>query len=325
MPGFGHDCYVQIGRESVWGTSVAATRKFAVLSADFQPIRGKARSNSITNYRTRPAIHKGPQMARAIVELEADYGRMLHLWDAAMGTASYSSDGGTSSGGGPYTWTFKQLSVFNSYSMELLTNVPGSKCDQILGAKLNRLKFSGSVGLDSPPCRLATEWIGKSMSTNVVQTVIADSSTPLAVMPGHIDTAAFDAGTADSAGSDRLKSWEITIDNKLAERFYGADTIDEPVADDYADVTFKWTMEFTSKTAIDEYLANTSGNPTIKFTNGTQSIQFASASAYIVTPVNRPVNRWGILTQDFTYEAIYNSSAATGITITVVNSESTIS
>lgn len=324
MPGFGHDCYIQIGRESVWGTDVAATRRFNVLSAELNAIRGKVRSNVLTGNRTRSAIYKGPQLGRAVIELEADFEGQLHLWDALQGTGTYGANGGTSSGTNPYTWTFIQRALFNSYSMELVTNIPSGKADQLLGAKLNKLTFSGEVGLDSPPCRIRTEWIGKAATTNVTPTGALSANAAQPIMPGHISTGTFDSGTSDAAGSDRLKSWEITVDNKLAERFYGADTIEEPLADEYADVSYKWTMEFTSKTAIDEYLSNALTAPAFKFASGSASLEFGSGSGYIVTPVDRPVDRWGILTQTFTVEPVHESTY-TGLRVIAINTESTIS
>lgn len=324
MAGKGHDHYVQIGRESVWGTDVAATRRFNVVSTDIQPIRGKVRSDAITGNRVRSTIVNGPQLGRMTLELEADYEGQLHIWDAALGTATFAANGGTSSGSGPYTWTFIQRALFNSYTVEAVTNIPSGKCDQLVGAKLNRLRFSGSVGLDARPNRIVTEWIGKQFTNNVTPTGSLTANSPLLVMPGHLNTGTLEAGTSDAAGTDRLKSWELTLDNKLVERFYGADTIDEPITDDYADVQFKWTMEFTSKAAIDDYIANTANNVLLKFASGAASIELDTGSGYIVTPVGRPINRWGIYTQEFTYESVHESSY-TGLRVIVINSESTIS
>lgn len=324
MPGFGHDAYIQIGREAAWGTDVAATRRFNVLSASLDPVRGKVRSNVLTGNRARSAIYSGPQMGRATVDLEADFEGQLHIWDALLGTATYGANGATSSGTNPYTWTFIQRALLNSYAMELVTNIPSGKCDQLLGAKLNRLRFSGATGLDSPPCRIATEWIGKAATTNVTPTGSLSPNTPNVIMPGHINTGTLDAGPADAAGSDKLRSWEISVDNHLAERFYGADTIDEPLADDYADVSFKWVMEFTSKTAIDEYLANTQGSILFKFASGTKSLEFDMGAGYIVAPVGRPIERWGIITQEFTYESIYADATYTGLRVIAINSEATL-
>lgn len=328
MPGKGHDHYIQIAREAVWGTDLAATRKLNVISTDMGPVFGKVRSDTITADRNRKQILLGPGYGRATIELDALFTSQLHLWDAAFGTGTYAADGGTATGAGPYVWTFKQRALFNSYVIEAVTNIPAGKAEQLVGAKLNRLRFSGATGLDAKPCKLLTEWIGKSWSDNVTPTGALSVTTPISVMPSHIDTAALDVGTADAAGSDRLKAWEISIDNKLTDgRYYGAATMDEPLTDDFAETQIKWTMEFTSKTALDEYIANTAGNPTIKFAQSANVyIQFAMGSGYIVTPINRPISRWGIYTQEFTYEAVDDGgSPSTGLTVTISTTESTIS
>lgn len=321
--GKGHNHYVQIGREATWGSAAAATRKMYVVSTDSQSVRGKVVSDVLTGNRNPATIFSGPQKGIATIEFEADYEGQLHLWDAALGTATFGSNGGTSSGTGPYTWTFIQRLLASSYSLQIVTDIPSGKCDRIVGAKLNRLRFSGTTGADAKPFRLSTEWLGKSYSLNVSPTGALSANSPLAIMPGHLDTANLDTGTSDAAGSDRLRSFELSIDNKLAERFYGADEIDEPLYDDYAETTMKWTVEFSTETAINEYLQHASQSPVIKFASGTKSIQFAFGAGYIVEPVGRPIDRWGILTQSFTTRAIHSGS--TGLTVTIVNSESTIS
>lgn len=323
MAGKGHDHYVQIGRESVWGTDVAATRRFNVVSTDIQPIRGKVRSDAITGNRVRSTIVNGPQLGRMTLELEADYEGQLHIWDAAFGTATFAANGATVSGTGPYQWWFMPRALFNSYTVEAVTNIPSGKCDQLVGAKLNRLRFSGAVGLDAKPCRIVTEWIGKQFTNNVTPTGSLTANTPQLVMPGHLDTASLEVGTSGSAGTERLKSWEVSLDNKLVERFYGADTIDEPITDDFADIQCKWVMEFTEKAAIDDYIANTAGNVVLQFTSGTSAIQLRTGSGYIVTPVGRPINRWGIYTQEFTTEAVHDGTYS-GLRVLITNNEATL-
>lgn len=323
--GKGHDSYLQIGREATWGTDVAATRRFNVLSCDFQPVAGKVRSDVLTDQRTRPAIYAGPSLARASFELEAEFEGQLHIWDAAFGTATFGSDGATVSGTNPYTRTYILRELINSYTLEAITNIPSGKCDQIVGAKLNRLRFSGTPGLEAPPCKLVTEWIGKAYSNNVTPTAGLSPNSPLPIMAGHVSTGTVDVGTADAAGTERLKSWEFTLDNKLVERYYGAATIDEPLTDEYAEQTVKWSMEFTTKTAIDEYLAHTQGTLLLNFTSGTKQFQLQINKGYIVTPVGRPIDRWGILKQEFTVEPIHDSVSVSGIAAVFINAEATIS
>lgn len=326
--GVGHDCYIQFGREATYGTAVAATRRFNVVSAEMQGERGKVRTDAITDTRNRKDIFSGPQSGKLSLSLEADYEGQLHLWDALMGTATYGSNGGTATGTNPYTWTFIQRMLFSSYTIQLTTNIPSGKCDRLSGAKLESVKLSGSGGMDVKPLKLDMEFHGTKVETNQTPTGALTANAALPIMFHHCDTANFDSGTADSAGTERLRGFELSIKNNLAlGRFYGADTRDEPLGDDFAETQLKWTLEFGSKTAIDEYLANTSGAPIIKFAapTGTKSLQISMPAGYIVTPIGRPVDRYGILTQEFTYEAVHNTGISSGVGITVINSESTIS
>lgn len=329
MPGFGHEAYMQLGREATYGTAVANTRRWNIVSADMRGERGKVRSDVLTDTVNRKDIFNGPQIGRCSLSLEADYEGQLHLWDGAMGTATYGSNGGTSSGSGTYTWTFIQRMLASSYSLQLATNIPSGKCDRLLGAKIKSLKLSGAAGMESKPLKLDVEFVGTKVETNQTPTAALSANSALPIFFHHCDTANFKAGTADSAGADRLRSFEFSLTNALAERFYGADTIDEPLRDGYSETQLKWTMEFTSRTAIDEYLtaSTTTGAPIIKFAapTGTKSLQISMPKGVIVTPIGRPVDRFGILTQEFTCEAVHDTSSGSGVTVTVVNSESTIS
>lgn len=324
----GYDCYLQIGREATYGTNVAATRRFNIVTADMQGERGKVRSDVLTGNRNRPAIYSGPQTGKLSLTLEADYEGHLFLWDGVMGTATYGSNGMTSSGSGTYTWTAIQRALFNSYTCQLITNVPSTKCDRLLGGKIESLKLSGSGALDSKPLKLELEIHGTKVETNQSPTGALTANSALPIMFHHCDTANFKSGTADTAGSERLRAFELSIKNNLnLSRFYGADTRDEPLSDNFADTQLKWTLEFATRTAIDEYLANTSGAPIIKFAapTGTKSLQISMPSGYIVTPIGRPVDRYGILTQEFTYEAVHNSGISSGIQVAIINAESTVS
>lgn len=330
MPGLGHEAYLQIGREATYGTAVAATRRFNIINADMRGERGKVRSDAITDTVNRKDIFNGPQIGRLSLSLEADYEGQLHLWDAAMGTATYGSNGGTSSGAGPYTWTFIQRMLANSLSCQLITNIPSTKCDRMLGGKVQSLKLSGSAGMESKPLKLDLELVGTKVETNQTPTAALTANSALPIMFHHMDTANFKAGTADSAGADRLRAFEFSIKNNLNEsRYYGADTIDEPLRDLFCETQLKFTIEFTSRTAIDEYLtaSATTGAPVIKFAapTGTKSLQISMPKGVIVTPIGRPVDRYGVLTQEFTCEAVHDTSSGTGVTVTVINSESTIS
>jgi hypothetical protein len=324
--GLGHDAYLQIGREATWSSSVTASRRFNIVSGSLNGERAKVRADALTAFRNRSAIYAGPQVGRASISLEADYEGQLHLWDAALGTATYGSAGLTSSGAGPYTWTGIQRNLFSSYSLQLITNVPSGKCDRLVGAKLNKFTLSGSTGFDAKPVKMDMEFVGASVSTNVSPTGALSANSALPIMMHHVDTAAFKSGNADSAGTERLRSFEFSITNGLAEYFYGADTIQEPLADDFATTQFKWTIEFGTQTALDEYLANTVGAPVIKWAapTGTKSLQISMPKGYIVTPIGRPIDRYGLITQEFTTEAIHDTGSVSGVSITIVNAEATL-
>lgn len=324
--GLGHDAYLQIGREATWGTTVSATRRFNIVSGTMNGERAKVRTDALTAFRNRSAIYAGPQIGRSAVSLEADYEGQLHLWDAVLGTATFGSNGMTVTGANPYTWAGIQRNLFSSYAMQLMTNIPSGKCDKLLGAKLNKFTLSGSTGFDSKPLKMDLEFVGSAVTTNVATTGTPTANAALPIMMHHVDTANFKSGNADAAGSERLRSFELSITNGLAEYFYGADTIQEPLADEFATTQLKWTIEFGTQTALDEYLANTQGAPIIKFAapTGTKSLQISMPKGYIVTPIGRPVNRYGLLTQEFTYEAIHDSGTVSGVAITIVNAEATL-
>ena len=324
----GHDCYLQVGRETAgnWGTAVAASRRWNMVSGEVKGERSKVRTDTLTAFRNRTAIYSGPQIGRAVVTLEADYEGQLHAWDAALGTATFGANGATVTGANPYTWTGIQRDLFSSYSIQKVTNVPSTKCIRLTGAKCNKLTLSGSVGMDAKPLRLALEYVGKSVVTNIAPTGALTANAALPIMMHHLDTAAFKSGNADAAGTERLRSFELSIVNGLAEYFYGADTIQEPLADDFATTQLKFTIQFDTITAVDEYIANTVGAPILKFAapTGTKSLQISMPKGYIVTPIGPTIDRYGIITQEFTTEAIHDTGIASGVGITIVNAEATL-
>jgi hypothetical protein len=319
--GLGHDVYLQIGREATWNSTVTGSRRFNIVNGSMNGERAKVRTDALTAFRNRSAIYAGPQVGRASISLEADYEGQLHLWDAALGTATFGANGMTVTGAGPYTWAGIQRNLFSSYSMQLVTNIPSGKCDKLLGAKLNKFTLSGSTGFDAKPVKMDLEFVGAAVTTNVATSGTPTANAPVPIMMHHIATSTFKSGNADAAGTERLRSFEFSITNGLAEYYYGADTIEEPLADEFATTELKFTIEFGTATALDEYLANTVGAPIIKFVcpTGTKSVQISMPKGHIVTPVGRPIDRYGLLTQEFTYEAIHDSSSVSGVSITIVN------
>lgn len=321
-PGLGNASFLQIGREAVYDTAVAATKRIRVVRLSPRHTQGKIPSRMLSNSAVQPEIYAGGRIARGSFEVELSYENMGFLLEAVMGTGTYGSGGAVTTGTNPYTHILRNKGIFNSYTLqEGLGDIPTGKCERVSGAKFPELVLSGRSGLDNTDnivtARLS--YIGKTITTNVTPTSLSNF-TPLPVMFWHIATD--DDGTADGTAGV-VKGFELSIRNKLVETWENQ-FIREPVFNGYTEVQLKLDTEFQTRTALDEYLANTAGSPTIGFSNGGYSFTISMDRAYLTEPVVHDAQDAGVMSQELVYTATDDgASPSTGVAITVVNTQST--
>jgi hypothetical protein len=325
-PAQGHKSYLQFGREAVYGTGVAATHRLGFVSSGVEPEIGIVRDNTLNNQVVRSSIYPVGQRARGQIEMVLDYDGLLLLFDGAFGTATFAANGGTTSGTGPYTHTFTERSLLNSYTIEIVEgNVPANKCQRLIGAKIFGFTIRGEAGQgDGALVRVVWDVLAKEKQTDQTPTASLTAVARSSVL--FHQAATINDGTADAAADVRMRSFEINLGSPVHDdRFYlGSTTIDEPIRSDFVAPTMRFVKEFHTKTLIDAMKAGTTGNPALGFNSGTDwiTLQMDTAKA---TTYTHPISGYGIITQEVTWEGLLTDAATDfGLKMTVINDQATI-
>src|SRR5262245_17210539 len=97
--------YVQWGRETAgnYGVAVASTHRARHLGLRPGPRTERIQSDVMDGTGLAVASYVGKKMARFGVDLELTYTGLLTLFDLLMGTNTYGSNGGSTTGTNPYT------------------------------------------------------------------------------------------------------------------------------------------------------------------------------------------------------------------------------
>lgn len=328
-PGIGYQGIVQIGREATYGTEVNATRRLEVISMRVKPGIAHIRDTSLPGTRSIKNRARTRPAQEFSIKLRFDYTGMLLLIDAIMGTSTFGSVGGVTTGANPYAHVWTMLPLFNSHTLEFQEGSPSatSAITNLLGAKFNTMKLSGKRG-NGEDSMLIMELTGFAQTLDEAATITGALSAPSynPVLFREM-VAAPDVGHGDSAADVRLRAFSLTIDNKLdATREYGgsAGLIDEPIVNGFADVKWSFTNEYKTQTALAMAMAMTSGSPKLIFGSTTSKrVTLESGNAFI-TDYGHPVEGPGIIEQTFEYEADYSSGDASALKITVEDTASSI-
>lgn len=218
-PGIGHLSYVQIGRESTFGTAVAATHKLEIVSQSLSPVIGVIRDPSLNNQPSRRGLYKGGQLIRGTIVTRLNYAGQELLWDSLFGTATFGTKGATSVGAGnPYLHPFKEGDLLNSLTLELAEgNIAASTVQRVVGAIVTGVVVRATAG-NNESAMLTAEWsfIGVSKGTGATATGALTAATPNPVLYHQaqiIDDGINDASintTATIAGSVNMTAVPAT-------------------------------------------------------------------------------------------------------------------
>jgi hypothetical protein len=333
MPlGEGHFSYIQVsGPEATWGATTAATRKLGLVSHDLRLATGAIRSKTPANKVVRGDIFKGGQIVQGKLVLEASYEGQDLFWELAMGTATYASLGGATTGASaPYTHTWTNKARLNSLNLEIQEgSIPdATHITLIKGVKVNRLALRGEASQegDLVVCNLELDIVGIGMASNTAYTSGLTLHEVEPILMHHLTTV--DDG-CETTGVN-LRAFELAIENNLnVARYYGGSVNPlEFMRNDYCKVSLKITEDFQNHLALVAALAHTASSPRLMFTNSgagaaLRTLDLAIGAAYLVEPMGHPINKYGLLEQELVWEAIESSS--TGITVAMQNSLAAIS
>lgn len=316
----------QFGREAAWGTAVAATKRLPVNRIDPRAEIGRVRPRALDGTLVQPPVQAAGIRGMATVEFPVTYSGLLTLWDCLMGTGTYGSNGGATTGSSPYTHTWTGfLRYMNSLTLQMgMGDIPTTVCERLIGAKITKATIKGSAGLTPADAILTCtlELVGKTLATGITPTAGLASVATDYVLFTH------NQAMSDSQGTViQMTDFELTIDTGASDdRWYMglAGAIAEPLRRRRPTCRLAITSEFSNKNALDDFIANTKdGALTLDFVSGSKQFQWTLASVAQMDPIRHPTEGDKFLTQRVVYEAEDDGSGGT-VQLVCVNTQATI-
>lgn len=308
-PGVGHKSFIQMGKETTWGTPVGVLIRIPILNDTLELEAPPIPDNVLHGNPWERTKYQGPRRVTGEFSTDLMFEGMLEFIRGCFG--QYQSAVVET---GVRDHTFKIGVNLNGYTIEeTLSNIPTGKVFQVQGAKFNRLVLRGVAG-QGPEAKVSAAFgvIGKDRVENVTGSS-GPADPPL--LPVKFDLATVvDDGTADPASNVRVRSFTFTLENGLADDrlFMGSLFIDEPVRVANIRATFEFQQEFQTITQYTAYRALTTGSPRLVFqhpaTIGAASkreFEIRANQAYL-EKVSMPVDGPGVIIASSTWVATFD-------------------
>ena len=337
-PAYGYESLLQIGREATWNTAVAATHKFGIIELEVTPRHGTYMGRTLASSISKPAMYQGAVSyeVRALMTLSYDY--LMLFFDGVMGTATFGANGGTTTGAGPYTHTWLEKSLLNSYTLECVEGNRGAagatgKCNRYYGAKIKSIKIHGeAVPTEGSACTLEVVFVAPSVTvgfTTTASLVLATESPAYFYHATTVDDGTGDGFVAGPTTNIIMKNFDITVDNVVAERYMiGLASMFEPQRNGFVSVQVNVVKELQTTAMLSAAAAFTQGSPKLVFDNAgsgaaNRQFTFDVGKAYI-TNYRNPIRGPEIVEQTATWEAIYDSGNASALKLINISGQATI-
>ena len=252
--------HIGIGKETTWGTAVAASAYLEAFSEGLIPTIDRFPTKNIIGRLYEPDDAAGLTRVAGDIVLAANPEIMGYLLNGALGVQS----GAEVLSGFLYTSEFTFNTSDDSttcpvpaYTYEVFRDVTSAQ--QIAGGAITALQISGQVNQD---LRIAASIIGKS-STHIAPTSPSYVGSP--VEPFMFNTCSISIGGAANAN---LESFTLNIDNRMS----GKGTLNNTALiakirrDDGQGVRFSGTLEFENITEYQKFEAQTEQAMSVSFT-----------------------------------------------------------
>lgn len=324
-PGVGHLSYVQIAKQTAVATAGTASHRYELISWNVPSITGAARDRSLNSSAvSRRSLSPVGLLHKGSFTVRANYEGAPMLWNLA--TTLLGARSGTVS---PYTYTFKESSRYQRSTIFL---VPGASTigsvQQLVYVDSYITGVTVRCGAGSGDDSMMT-WEFDFVSPTMTQSTSAPTSlttaTPRPISFNHANT--YDMGLGAAPSDTRIRNFEVSFKQPFSEdRFYvGSLTADSGLRTDFATCQWRFTSELQTSSAWDA-VANSSTNlaPVLTFTEPGatgRSFQIKSSSA-MVTEYSNPIESYGVIQQNMTMEAAYNTGDASAIVATIVDTVS---
>jgi hypothetical protein len=324
-PGIGAKSYLQWGREVTWATVAVATKRIGILSQNFEQVVTQVPDATLTGSIIQRGIINVAEKCVGTVEAYMTYNELMMFWDGVMGTATYGSNGGVDTGANPFSHTWAtEKEFYNSFTLELIEgNIPSTKCQRVLGAKVKMITVSGDAG---GIVKVKIDFVGQKMQTNQTPTGALSAAAPILTLTSH-GVSMTDGSATDAAADIVIKHFEYTIEAGLDDSRFDCSSyyILEPIRNGVSKATIKVNKEFRTKSAMDDYIAGTLRTPILNLVRDSNyELDFKIDSA-VVKKAKSDVNGFGILFEEVELESIENVSGGShGCVAVIKNIQATI-
>lgn len=323
--GKGHKGYLQLAREAAYGVAATpATHRIPFLDVSIRPVAGRVDDNTLDARLQRLRGYQSSVHYEGTIRIPLNYAGHLLLWDGVFGTDAYGANGGTTTGAGPFTHSFVEREYLNSYTVQVVEgDVPATKCQRYLGLKVEGFEFDTAPGGDSSWPSVTFHVVALDKETNQTPTA---GLTAIAVSPCQFHQITTKAdGSADPAADVVLRRLRVSHRVALLRQFdAGSLLLKEPVRQDWPESTFEIEKNFRTRTWTDLARAYTLAGITFEWVNG--SLRFKLEAGTCEPVEHRPpeLGVYGVLSESMTWRVARDSGLASGLKLTIVNNQATI-
>lgn len=329
-PGLGKKSYLQFGLETTWGTAVAATHKYELISDTFTPEQEEIQDPSLFNGRSPRATYQGRRLGRGSVKIRCNYEGWLPLIKLIQ--PSYTA---TVIETGVRDHIFKEglpLTLPSATMQIIKGDIPTTKCFQLPGAKVATAVIEGAA---KGMVTVELTMFAKDMISNVTPTPSLSFPGLFPVkydQCGSVAGGTVDDGTADAAGLVRVRRFKYSHNNGLADDrdFMGSLNPDEFLDEDWLESLLELEQEFITRTQFDAIAAFTTGTPQLIFkhptTIGVSSVREFEIRQSNATPksISVPIPGPGKLISTFVWKGNYDPTDAGAAVIRVRSTEAAL-
>ena len=315
---------IQVGKESTWGTSAAATAKLMGIESITLSPKVKGAVNADMRGSLGPGAIAYIQAMEGAGKLTTKvlYDDWPYWMDAIFGTA-------TPTGAGPYVYTYTAPSTSAPTSrMQTIYYGDATGTYKLVGALPSKISIKGESNKE---LTAAIDLIGKSVTAGSLAALSDRSVSPVM---GNDLTVFIDAwgGTVGTTAIDTTAySFQLNLDTARAMQTYMGSLTPGAYKDKrftFAKNTLKLSLEFnaTSKAYLDSIIGGTLSQYQVrlKATTGTSAIwQMDFAGSALEAP-ELFTDKDGVCTLDLTLSATYNSTLGSWCTGSVTNSVSAL-
>jgi len=310
---FAQNSFLKIAQETTWGVGVTTTVFVKLISSTLQVVQERERRThlSVPTSGMLSGTFEGFRNAGGTIDIPAYYDGIGLLLRAALGASA------TDSSGAPlYVHTYTPAEDQPSLTVDFQrgSNLANSM-EGFVGVKVSTMTISVEAGSEMT---CSFDLICKDADARGANIPF---TAPTFDQVYHYESGALTMGGTLSIASLQIRSFELSLDNKLDRRnLLGSKLTGEPVPTDVREVTLSITCDVTDNSLYADSLAGNSGDVSIEFTRSADtSHKFKILlDACTIEDYNDNITAFGRVERTFSLRG-YASATDAGLTIEIKN------